>query len=322
MQILQRRNRKKAFTLIELLVVIAIIAVLIALLLPAVQQAREAARRTQCKNNLKQLGLALHNYNDTHNKLPSNTVNPNRYGNPNDNCCAGSAGFMVHILPFIDQAPMYNAINMNSLDYPMAYTGSPSYHTVSLPAFRCPSDTSPTQYNGNATSSYGPSTGPVVAWSRAAADIGGTACGIYAGNTFGNGGDGNGFSGAGLPGIAGRAGYSARFKEITDGLSNTIFMGEARSECSDHMQNGWASGNSSWLSTTAPINFNSCPGSSGVGCAHVTNWETSMGFKSRHVGGAQFLMGDGTVRFISENIDYRTYQRLGGRNDGEVVGEF
>ena len=104
-----RRTRGKpgGFTLIELLVVIAIIAVLIALLLPAVQQAREAARRTQCKNNMKQFGLALHNYHDTLNMFPC-TINAGNFSAPN------GVGAMVHLLPYIDQAPLFNTINFTS----------------------------------------------------------------------------------------------------------------------------------------------------------------------------------------------------------------
>jgi prepilin-type N-terminal cleavage/methylation domain-containing protein len=128
-------RRRRGFTLIELLVVIAIIAVLIALLLPAVQQARESARRTQCKNNLKQFGLGLHNYHDTFRIFPMGTN-----GSVRDSCTGGCAwrGFSVHamILPYIDQAPVYNGMNMNAMYNELE--NSP-LSAVKMPAFRCPS---------------------------------------------------------------------------------------------------------------------------------------------------------------------------------------
>ncbi len=305
------KSRFRAFTLIELLVVIAIIAVLIALLLPAVQQAREAARRTQCKNNMKQLGLALHNYHDTHNKLPSTaTVNLNQ-----------GANMFVMILPFIDQAPLYNSINMNSNSYPLSNTSNPSYEQVPIAAFRCPTDTSKLFYGTSASLSYCASLGPVAVASNVLVTP--PICSAYPGNVFGDGSNMDDITGAAMPGIMNRTGYSARFRDVTDGLSNTIFMGEIRSECSDHEQQSWAGLNSHWIATTAPINFNTCPQNNPGGpCNLANNWMTSQGFKSRHVGGAHFLLGDGTVRFISENIDYLTYQKLGDRADGQTIGEF
>jgi prepilin-type N-terminal cleavage/methylation domain-containing protein len=308
-------RRFKAFTLIELLVVIAIIAVLIALLLPAVQQAREAARRTQCKNNLKQLGLALHNYNDTHNKLPSNTGGVDTAGNFRviDGPTYG-AGFLVHLLPFFDQAPLYSSINFSSNRYPLASTSTPAYQNAILPALRCPSHT-PRNAILVSFSNYSPSLGAQAMGSA-------SGCTLYPGNSLGDGSSGNSDSAAAnaTSGIYSRGGFSARFRDVSDGLSNVIFMGETRPDCSDHGINyGWADANQ-WYATTAPINYDTC-GSAG-GCGANNSWNTSMGFKSLHVGGAQFLMGDGTVRFISENIDYTTYQRLGGRADGNTVGEF
>jgi prepilin-type N-terminal cleavage/methylation domain-containing protein len=315
--------KRRGFTLIELLVVIAIIAILIALLLPAVQQAREAARRTQCKNNLKQLGLAIHNYHDVCNKLPSNTGGNQGTGFQWNR----GAGFLVHLLPYIEQTTLYNRI-----DFSQTGTGgqggpipnSNNYHTQVITAFRCPSDTASAT---SAFTNYAPSAGNQYFDPNTP-----NACGQYPGNTHGQGSSQNTDSGdaAAISGIYSRGGYSPRFRDITDGLSNTIFMGEVRPECSDHLSDtgGWSAPNSNWCATTAPINFNTCPntpgynGLGGTGCNMKNQWNTSMGFKSRHVVGAQFLLGDGTVRFISDNIDYETYQRLGGRADNRVVGEF
>lgn len=316
------KTKSRGFTLIELLVVIAIIAVLIALLLPAVQQAREAARRTQCKNNLKQFGLAIHNYNDVVNVLPP----PMNFGAPS---CCGKAGVgaLVLLLPYLDQAPAYNTINFSNVaanwDQPVASSAPVGnrYFEI-LPGFiRCPSDTSPRTVNLNnlgnnwAVGSYGMSDGSQAHGSH--------LCSQYGGNTFGTGSAG--LSGSADPavisGISSRGGAIFRFADVTDGLSNTIFMGEVRGECSDHAMNGWANTNMNWFGTAAPINFNTCS-PTGSGCNSPNEWNTSMGFKSRHVGGAHFLLGDGSIRFISENVDYLTYQKLGDRRDGQVVGDF
>ncbi|MDB5343454.1 MAG: xcpT 37 [Schlesneria sp.] len=315
------KAKSRGFTLIELLVVIAIIAVLIALLLPAVQQAREAARRTQCKNNLKQYGLAIHNYNDVANILPS-SMN----FNPGTCCGVSGVGALVLLMPYMDQAPAYNSINFSNVaaDWSLPVASSAPagnrYFEISPGFTRCPSDTAPKTYSlGNpasnwATGSYGLSDGSQAHGSH--------LCSSYGGNTFGTG------SGAlssvsnsqQISGISARGGATFRFADVTDGLSNTIFMGEVRAECSDHAQNGWANTNMNWFGTAAPINFNTCTG--GSGCNSINEWNTSMGFKSRHVGGAHFLLGDGSIRFISENVDYNTYQKLGDRRDGQVVGEF
>jgi prepilin-type N-terminal cleavage/methylation domain-containing protein len=318
----------RAFTLIELLVVIAIIAILIALLLPAVQQAREAARRTQCKNNLKQLGLALHNYHDTFSKLPSNTGRRNAAGGW-EVCCDNGAGYMVFLLPFFDQAPLYNSINFGAgaaapdglnNKYPLNSTGPTPYYSVPLPMLRCPSE--PTASN-IACSNYAYNQGPQTACSVNGCSLYGNAA-LYPTVSFGscNQMDANPDN---VKGVHSNQGYSARFRDITDGLSNTIFMGETRLDCSDHSVQSWAAVNTQWMGTTAPINFNTCPGTPGYAstpCNYNNEWITSMGFKSRHVGGAQVLLGDGTVRFLSENIDYVTYQRLGARADGNTVGDF
>jgi prepilin-type processing-associated H-X9-DG protein len=136
----------------------------------------------------------------------------------------------------------------------------------------------------------------------------------------------------------GRLDWAANFRDITDGTSNTIMMGEVRPQCGDHLRNGWMHFNAMWVATTSPINFkifcvqedngwNSPtppPGANPTqpGCNHFQMWTTGMGFKSRHAGGAHFVLADGSVKFLSENIDYVTYQRLGDRRDGGVIGDF
>jgi prepilin-type processing-associated H-X9-DG protein len=227
----------------------------------------------------------------------------------------------VHLLPYIDQAPLYNTINFNSgivgWQSPVASSAPAGsrYYEVVPPGFRCPSDPSTPMVNGWATASYGLSCGAQYMYNN-------NGCTTYGGNPFGTGS--NGLASVGDPttvsGIYSRGGYAARFRDVTDGLSNTIFMGEIRSDCSDHATTGWANTNTNFYSTTAPINFNSC--AAGTGCNNTSSWNASMGFKSRHTGGAHTLLGDGSVRFISENIDYNTYQKLGDRRDGQVVGDF
>lgn len=354
--------RRSAFTLIELLVVIAIIAVLIAFLLPAVQQAREAARRMQCKNHLKQLGLANHNYHDLANRFPMN----NQY-----------QGFttLVSLLPYVDQAAFYNSLNFNiTFTYGVDPDNRVSTQIVNgvqvrstvMKHLQCPSDPNagtlvgktwidgsgptPNVTTNYATTSYAHSVGaqPMSSW-------GGCTVGFDE-DPF-KVGNGQAIFGIGtkISGIVSRGDYaqfsyyppdsrcapwSAAIHEITDGTTNTILMGEIRQSC---VSRGCVSGYVSWVdtdvlvyATTAPINFRTCPddprgnsGSTGT-CNDFTsdetkctdNYNTQHGFKSKHSGGAHFLLADGSVRFINQSIDQQTYQRIGARNDGNYVGEF
>ena len=348
-------RRRSAFTLIELLVVIAIIAILIALLLPAVQQAREAARRTQCRNNLHQLGLALHNYHDVAGQFAPNInlIWPDIQFRP---VYGSQASHLVLLLPYIDQAPLYNGIN-----FQIAATTKPWNQTISgkqlnqtvIPMFQCPSEargatlTSPGG-NVRAMTSYAGSTGST----RQASPVGCNLATIVGtgGAQFSPFDDGEDWFGrwtqgqhwrTDLPdpnhisGVIARTSWAAKIRDITDGTSNVIAMGEVRAWCSDalgywepNVGGGWADSESLWFSTTAPINFPTCPGEAGnpgaggTGCRNHASWNTSMGFKSLHEGGAHFLLCDGSARFISENIDHTLYQMLGDRWDGNPVGEF
>jgi len=307
---------RTGFTLIELLVVIAIIAVLIALLLPAVQQAREAARRSQCKNNLKQLGLAAHNYHDTFNIFPCTPV----YWGGVD-----KGSHLVQILPYIDQAPIYMGINFGNtvaVDGQTASNGT-LFRSMAIPVYICPTDPMPTLWGDRAKSNY------VMSMGNQRMDSQGGACPTPLGNDFGTGpaGHGNGMTAQETSGILNRMGWSCRLRDITDGPSNTILFGEIRPNCGDHTVNGWLHYNAPWVATTAPINYPiSCYNEPAVpnatACNNANIWNTSQGFKSKHTGGAHFVIADGAVRFISENINYRNYQRLGDRRDNEVVSEF
>lgn len=338
-------SRQRGFTLIELLVVIAIIAILVALLLPAVQQAREAARRTQCKNNLHQLGIAMHNYHDVFKQFPI-TIFATSGTNNWSNSSRGS--YLVRLLPFIEQDNLYNALDFRLAGPawgPTNFEGQTDpqgklYRHYSIPAYMCPSDPQASRDGHSNKSNYALSMGnqnmPTnnTRWGRCDDYTHAGNRNVFGMNTSGHGNTDNPSY---VSGILSRFNWAARIAQITDGTSNTIAGGEILPQCGDHSRNGWFHFNSLWIATTAPVNFPiACvreslngtawdagsPGPGMTACNHWQNWQTSQGFKSRHTGGAQFVLCDGSTRFISENIDYRTYQRLGARADGEVVGDF
>jgi prepilin-type N-terminal cleavage/methylation domain-containing protein len=328
---------RRAFTLIELLVVIAIIAILIALLLPAVQQAREAARRTQCRNNLKQLGLALHNYHDTFNTLPFGwmagfDLNVSAWG--------------IMILPYLDQAPLYNqwestvpAFNeAAALFQPAtAVQGNLDVIATVLPAYVCPSTSELEKHNytlpANAAGSGVP---PInLTWTAARSDYIATSGvrGVYAGIAYSGsaGGDREGaLRGVGLDG-----GVCHKFRDFRDGSSNSFLVGERVGGTNIYRNGkidpaaapfgvanggGWGDflNGEHWIDGAL---YDGTFGSGGPCAINCTNLR-SAGYYSFHVGGAQFLMGDGAVRFISENVDAHTFASLITIKKGEVVGEF
>ena len=296
-------THKHGFTLIELLVVIAIIAVLIALLLPAVQQAREAARRSQCKNNVKQLGLALHNYHDTSNIFPLNN-------SQNAPAITNRSGF-VGMLPVLDQSPMYNQMNMQAsgLVAPnLAFTQTP------LNLLLCPSDPDSQRILN------GQDAGSSIAMAVAdyAFNVGDYSNGST--NTGANGGGNNASYGNGVTtagrGVFSRCAWSARIADITDGTSNTIALGECIGAWCG-WQTGW--GFQSFATTAYNINYSNAALRN---VANPGNADACIGFRSQHVGGAHFLLTDGSVRFVSENISGTIYCALASRAGNEVVGSF
>lgn len=334
-------GRNRAFTLIELLVVIAIIGVLVGLLLPAVQAAREAARRMSCSNNLKQLGLALHNYHDVQKRFPINYLDwgqspPTR------------GSHLVRLFPFMEQQPAHDVFQTG-----FQTTGNPEDVVLAdgqllrqsiIPGFICPSDSHDGWINGKdrAVTNYAGSMGAQLMQSPNGCNL----STIVGTNPLDTNGDGESWFGTGdrergdwgdynrISGVFGRGGgppslytWAARLNDITDGTSNVIAMGEVRPFCGDHARNGWMHSNAIWFATTAPINFNTCPGERGLSpnndanppCNQLQAWNTSMGFKSKHPGGAQFVFCDGSVHFLSDTVDYTTYQRFGDRRDGQPV---
>ncbi len=330
---MKQRMRRSGFTLIELLVVIAIIAVLIALLLPAVQQAREAARRSTCKNNMKQLGLALHNYFETHSVFPFSTSSDG-YSYGNSAPLVKNHRGWVMLLPFFDQSVLYNTFNSNlaaggrntnsgTLVGTPEASGNNLVVSKPLDAMLCPSDNGDRFEKENGTT-YGISSASFAA-------------GIYGARTTydfsvdsGSWTTPWGNQSTTTKRMFGKDSNS-RMRDVTDGLSNTAMVVETTLDVYDGKAPTWgyskhvgmgvdlASTNSprinSWIccSWGTPVNsFSNTPGKLG-------EWGTA---GSLHTGGCHMALGDGSVRFLSENIDNTTRTRLASISDGQPVGEF
>jgi prepilin-type N-terminal cleavage/methylation domain-containing protein/prepilin-type processing-associated H-X9-DG protein len=331
------RTRNRAFTLIELLVVIAIIAILIGLLLPAVQKVREAAARMSCQNNLKQFGIAQHSFNDVNGNLPRGGLMGKSVNGPPAESWGGEnwgddrGTWIVYSLPFMEQDALYKlaaggnyettAYSANTLrGLPAALAARPKF-------LRCPSD----DYNPNeALSNYAGSLGPQCLDGGCGDNPNQTFCNSLPGIP-GSPDHGNDFSAAGIRGLYNRLGVKIPLVTIRDGTSNTIMIGEVLPRYHDHYFNGsWMhfNGGAAHHGTIVPINMRvseqirtgSCTVDNGL--RRDRNWNVSWGFKSNHSGGANFVFADGSVKFLNQSIDHRTYQYLGGRNDGQPVPNF
>ncbi|WP_437201282.1 DUF1559 family PulG-like putative transporter [Planctomicrobium sp. SH664] len=315
--------RQRGFTLIELLVVIAIIAVLIALLLPAVQQAREAARRSQCKNNLKQIALALHNYHETHLVFPPGCVGNSVWSGtpPHPNRVAWTA----FTFPYLDQATLFN-LNMTDMSaLPMSKTALDySGAKTNLAVFKCPTDPNSTKQTYASTSGVLPAT-----LSNYSGCQGTTGTQLGTDQTATK-----------LDGIF-YAMSKTSMRDITDGSSNVMLLSEivlvrhGATVGNNSSETDWrglifnAYGPTTWFSTLYPPNtrqvdlLGRCINDSFAPCSYMGgSGNANVSSRSYHVGGVQSALADGSVRFISQNIDGRTFKYLGGRDDANVIGEF
>ena len=300
-------SRVRGFTLIELLVVIAIIAILVALLLPAVQQAREAARRTSCKNNLKQIGLALQNYHDVHGTFPPGWIAVNAFGFPSAHDGGSGIGWAAMILPQMEQDNTWRLFNSRtSLVDPL----NAAFIRVQMPAYKCPSDPQPEYFDlveegGTAVLAKAPVANYVGSFGTEELHGCENAPGVAPVTRSGQcRGDGYFFHNSKM-----------RIADVTDGGSNTFIVGERRTS----RQLGWYS---TWpgMFAEAEEAFQRV-----LGVADHTPNDPHMhfdDFSSNHTGGAQFCLGDGSVRFISNSISDVVYKNLATVGGGEIVGEF
>lgn len=324
----RRRSKVTAFTLVELLVVIAIIGVLVGLLLPAVQAAREAARRMSCSNNMKQIGLGMHNYHDTFKVFPPGGFRSGHWRDPRGN---PHWGWGAITLPFIEQQAMHDVLRVNELSMHMLYPDHPDImrqgYLQPLSVFRCPSDAggdlSSRNFNGRGhfpvkgTEFENPSKSNYM-----------VSAGTRKGAVFGGNGDGAFVADVGLS-----------FQDITDGSSNTFMVGERDDPFC--MSGTWLGNrNSGWggkgmyytmaiVSNRAGKRLQLFPLNP---VAPSNNWR---GFSSMHTGGANFVFCDGSVHFIPETIEYNPcmpaklrncpemglYDRLARRDDGMPIND-
>jgi prepilin-type N-terminal cleavage/methylation domain-containing protein/prepilin-type processing-associated H-X9-DG protein len=315
------RDRQRGFTLIELLVVIAIIAILIGLLLPAIQKLREAANRVKCHNNLKQLALACQTYHDVDGFFPRNLARPHPTDMLKNLDIQGT--WLVAILPHLEQEALYREITERGLD-----------RVRKLPLFRCPSDpTNPNAPVSNYAGSHGPQCwvglcehNPNQEYCNGTAELipqllNQRRCpGYDVSPNWGYKTDATQ-----VRGMFGRFGPKIGWADVTDGLSNTLLLGETLPDQRHGRDQGnWARQVVSTLATTIiPINhMTDYVGDDGCAVApdrYVENFNVADGFKSRHPGGVNFASADGSVRFLRQTIDHQMFQYFGCRNDSQVA---
>lgn len=318
-------NRQRScwcgFTLIELLVVIAIIAVLIALLLPAVQQAREAARRSQCKNNLKQLGLAMHNYHDVTNKLPM--AYSAMFATPAVSVNSTAACWLRYLLPYIEQAAIYNKWNES-----IGYTSGTNLALVRtrIPMMQCPSDTAVPSYQNIPPYNYLVNLGNTNAASQNGINGADYSAGPFK------------IASPSSPAGSRLPGYATNFRDITDGASNTMMLGEIRTGTVRASVPNAVDGDFrglTWISFQAGYTGNLPPNTpiqDGMSqfcvtdpndylpCVGVSSGNDRLSMRSRHIGGAHTVLCDGAVKFISNSIDLSVIRALSTMSGGEVLG--
>lgn len=334
-----RQPIRRAFTLIELLVVIAIIAILVALLLPAVQQAREAARRSQCKSNLKQIGIAMMTYEEVNSALPPATTTRGNHGTT----------VWMRLLPFVEQTQLYDSVSNigfgSHVNYWFGSNSNPNTNQVrqildgvSIPVYRCPSSTLP-EFLTWATLS--PPTNQL--WMNYVPVSGSNAHPT----TDRTGGLGGGHSSAGgaFPGNV-----AVRIAEFTDGLSNTILIAEQskrsrdnKNRTSNPLTGAWQgiknsripNGDGTWSTTGVHdhnVSLQDCRCNNMTTIRESPNPQTTSLWQeaghcntpvaSEHVGGAHMLLGDGAVRFATDTIELSIFQNLADKDDSNILGDF
>ena len=338
-----RLQQKRGFTLIELLVVIAIIAILVALLLPAVQQAREAARRAQCKSNMKQIGIAMHGYHETFTVLPMGFTNDYGRGrsisgtNYNHSPAVGNGGsdrhkaqwaWSAYILPYMDQAGTYGELGVGEKFAAEAMNNAAVRAIVKQPlnAFVCPTDPG---RSTNTNGEYRPEALNGTRYDIARANYAGVA-------------DDNEGGGLNLTHDARNTkgvlfnDSNVKFRDISDGTSQCLMVGEKAqttsiARCTQKQNAGAAT-----LYITAASNqlsFQNRGGGAALGLAgkginvestQACNnlWDIKSTFSSNHVGGAHFVLADGAVIFMNQNVSLTTYRRLANKSDENLIGDF
>jgi len=347
----KRKQGSRGFTLIELLVVIAIIAVLVALLLPAVQQVRESARKTECKNNLRQWGLALHNYHDTFKVFPPALNGSGRYNSrpfySRNNVVQNTPGWLF-LLPNIEQSAAYAQYDFNqtsslSNPYTMPIAGVTSVNpnvavtSMILPALVCPSDDDGGEISSNAIVNQR------NAYSRENARR--ASYGFNTGSMTDYSGPYTSYNRDIRQGVFGNNG-AARLSQIKDGTTNTIMLGESwggsRKTSADfgpwgltgthtccHLYTPSTSTTALSLATLTDVNrygakyrINADYTLTTTGVPDPQKRQYSWGYGSGHIGGIHVALCDGSSRFLSENMDMLTFWRLNYIHDGGVIGDF
>jgi len=330
-------RRRPGFTLIELLVVIAIIAILIALLLPAVQQAREAARRAACKNNLMQIGVALQNYEMAHRCLPPGSID--KTGPIQSTAQGYHMSWVVQVLPFIDEGNVFRHIDFGKSIYAKENIDA---RAQPLELLRCPSSILPPTMTLQAVAPPASAPGRPVA-----GEFGPATATVLVGTAGYAGVHHDGFLVAPAPnaGPNARRTYkdgpidvdqngvlflnsSVTYQQIPDGSSHTLFVGETRETAGGL---GWASGTRSTLRNGAsminqsgnlPPGFSARRATAPAVKIDLNDPQAVGGFGSFHAGGANFLFGDTSVRFLNENINPTVYHNLCNRRDGAMIGSY
>ncbi len=337
--------RRFGFTLIELLVVIAIIAILVALLLPAVQQAQEAARRTQCKNHLKQIGLALHNYLDVYSTLPPGSVP--EIGTNDDR--QRGASWLVRILPQLDQSAAYDKITFSGTDWSMQHAADRNWAILDrlrVSALNCPSSPLPATKSQATTAATRSDVGGPTSITLQQVNYVGIAGAYYSGvdgtsfptpqTIHSYGGGRYSYNGV-IVSVNSTFPRAIRLRDLTDGTSQTLMVGEQSNyytpagggasqdyRACGHAGGPWGSGPATGTQWVANLTSVRHPINSGVvgDLGQKLPYAGNTIFTSPHSGGAQFSVADGSVRFISENTDFLILNRLCDRADRQVVGEW